>query len=89
MGRLTIAEVQKLIDDNILTEKDAKELQARNLVGTRIRQKEKPYVTNQDGKKVYPALTFKEHGKGNPDSEIMLKIRKEFVQLINKYKENQ
>lgn len=88
MGRLTIAEVQELVDSGILSQDDVAKLQERKIVGTRLRQKEKPYVTNADGKQVYPALTFKGHGKGNIDSEIMKTIRNEFVQLINKHKEN-
>ena len=41
-----------------------------------------------DNIKVYPTLTFKGHGKGNENSNVMQSIRNEFDTLINKYKEN-
>jgi hypothetical protein len=88
MGRLTIEETQSLINVGILNQDALVELQNRGLVGKRRKSKEKDYVLNIDNVKVYPALTFKGHGKGNQDSNVMQSIRNEFNNIINKYKEN-
>jgi hypothetical protein len=88
MGGLTIEETQSLIDAGILNNNALLELQERGLVGKRRRRKNKNYVLNMDNIKVYPTLTFKGHGKGNENSNVMQSIRNEFDTLINKYKEN-
>lgn len=88
MGRLTMKEVEDLQRMGTLDTNTIAIMIERGLVGQRKRRKEPAYVLNNDGKKVYPALTFKEHGKGNKDSQVMTKIRDEFNNIITKYKEN-
>jgi len=88
MGRLTISEAQALIDAGVLNDNALHELQSRGLVGTRRRRKEKDYVLNTNGDRVYPSLTFQGHGKGNKDSQVMQNIRSEFQIIIDKHKEN-
>jgi len=88
MGRLTMKEVEQLQQAGVLDTNTIAEMVERGLVGQRKRRKEPAYLLNNDNIKVYPALTFKGHGKGNKDSNKMKAVREEFNNIITKYKEN-
>ena len=83
MGRLTIKEVDDLKKAGVLDSKAVKELESKNLVGTRTRGI-KYFFTN--GKvKVYPQLYFKGLGKQSKPSKDMVNLRQEFNKLLDKY----
>jgi hypothetical protein len=83
MGRLTMKEVDDLKKANILDDKAVKELEKKNLVGTRSRGI-KYYFENGKGK-VYPQLYFKGLGKKTKPSKDMTVLRQEFNKLLDKY----
>ena len=83
MGRLTIKEVDDLKKAGVLDTKAVKELESKNLVGTRNRGT-KYYFKNGKGK-VYPQLYFKGLGKKTKPSNDMVNLRQEFNKLLNKY----
>ena len=83
MGRLTIKEVDDLKKAGVLDTKAVKELESKNLVGTRTRGT-KYYFKN--GKvKVYPQLYFKGLGKKTKPSKDMVNLRQEFNTLLDKF----
>jgi|TARA_R100000742_G_C4253528_1_gene71617 hypothetical protein len=83
MGRLTIKEVDDLKKAGVLDTKAVKELESKNLVGTRTRGS-KYFFKNGKGK-VYPQLYFKGLGKKTKPSNDMVNLRQEFNKLLNKY----
>tara|TARA_R100000458_G_C8256943_1_gene232937 strand:- start:1203 stop:1469 length:267 start_codon:yes stop_codon:yes gene_type:complete len=83
MGKLTMKEVDDLKKANILDAKAVKELEKKNLVGTRSRAI-KYYFKNGKGK-VYPQLYFKGLGKKTKPSKDMINLRHQFNQLLDKY----
>jgi|TARA_R100001530_G_scaffold126682_1_gene95583 hypothetical protein len=83
MGRLTIKEVDDLKKAGVLDTKAIKELESKNLVGTRTRGS-KYFFKNGKGK-VYPQLYFKGLGKKTKPSNDMVNLRQEFNKLLNKY----
>jgi len=83
MGRLTIKEVDDLKKAGVLDTKAVKELESKNLVGTRARGI-KYYFANGKGK-VYPQLYFKGLGKQSKPSKDMVNLRQEFNKLLDKY----
>ena len=83
MGRLTIKEVDDLKEAGVLDNKAVKELESKNLVGTRTRGA-KYYFKNGKGK-VHPQLYFKGLGKKSKPSKEMVTFRQEFNKLLDKY----
>ena len=83
MGRLTIKEVDDLKKAGVLDTKAVKELESKNLVGTRTRGS-KYFFKNGKGK-VYPQLYFKGLGKQSNPSKDMVNLRQEFNKLLDKY----
>lgn len=83
MGRLTIKEVDDLKKAGVLDTKAVKELESKNLVGTRTRGA-KYYFKNGKGK-VHPQLYFKGLGKKSKPSKEMVTFRQEFNKLLDKY----
>jgi len=83
MGRLTIKEVDDLKKAGVLDIKDVKELENKNLVGTRTRGI-KYFFKNGKGK-VYPQLYFKGLGKKTKPSNDMVNLRQEFNKLLDKH----
>ena len=83
MGRLTIKEVDDLKKAGVLDTKAVKELESKNLVGTRTRGA-KYYFKNGKGK-VHPQLYFKGLGKKTKPSKEMSTFRQEFNKLLDKY----
>lgn len=83
MGRLTIKEVDDLKEAGVLDNKAVKELESKNLVGTRTRGA-KYYFKNGKGK-VHPQLYFKGLGKKTKPSNEMVTFRQEFNKLLDKY----
>ena len=83
MGRLTIKEVDDLKKAGVLDTKAVKELESKNLVGTRTRGS-KYFFKNGKGK-VYPQLYFKGLCKKTKPSNDMVNLRQEFNKLLNKY----
>jgi len=83
MGRLTIKEVDDLKKAGVLDTKAIKELESKNLVGTRTRGS-KYFFKNGKGK-VYPQLYFKGLGKKTKPSKDMVNLRQEFNTLLEKF----
>tara|TARA_R100000789_G_scaffold71550_1_gene67295 strand:- start:478 stop:741 length:264 start_codon:yes stop_codon:yes gene_type:complete len=83
MGRLTIKEVDDLTKAGVLDTKAIKELEKKNLVGTRNRGI-KYFLKNGKGK-VYPQLYFKGLGKQTKPSKDMVNLRQEFNTLLEKF----
>jgi len=83
MGKLTLAAANKLVEEEILTEKSLKEMQERGQVSTRGRNP-KRYMEAADKAQVSPTLYFR-GGSGHPESPKMIELRKKVNQLIEKY----
>ena len=83
MGRLTIKEVDDLTKAGVLDTKAIKELEKKNLVGTRNRGI-KYFIKNGKGK-VYPQLYFKGLGKQTKPSKDMVNLREKFNTLLEKF----
>mgnify|MGYP000019358793 FL=1 len=83
MGKLTIAEAEKLKKEGVLTEGTIREMQESGLVSSRQRNTRR-YMKTANGNWVCPQLYF-QGLNGNGYSKKMTEFRDKFNSLVSEY----
>lgn len=83
MGKLTVADAEKLVKDGLLDSKTVEQMQEEGLV-SKGRRSTKRYMKTKDGKWVSPQLYF-QGVNGAEYSKKMNDFRNDFNKLVKKY----
>lgn len=83
MGKLTVADAEKLVKDGLLDSKTVEQMQEEGLV-SKGRRSTKRYMKTKDGKWVSPQLYF-QGVNGAEYSKKMNDFRNDFNNLLEKY----
>tara|TARA_R100001463_G_scaffold43080_2_gene90043 strand:- start:47788 stop:48063 length:276 start_codon:yes stop_codon:yes gene_type:complete len=83
MGKLTVADAEKLVKDGLLDSKTVEQMQEEGLV-SKGRRSTKRYMKTKDGQWVSPQLYF-QGVNGAEYSKKMNDFRNDFNNLLEKY----
>lgn len=83
MGKLTVADAEKLVKDGLLDTKTVSQMQEEGLI-SKGRRNTKKYIKTKDGNWVSPQLYF-QGVNGSEYSKKMNDFRTDFNALLDKY----